>query len=98
MGIKVVDADYISQTVEGLQKGVLYHFRVSAWNGVSSAYGQTMYSTPAVIAPVGIQKSPSNIHIRQLNNSFVDLSTVRYRVELIAVVTNEVQIISVSSK
>ena len=68
-----------------------------------------MYSTPAVIAHVGIPKSPSNIHIRQLNNSFVEffwseglnfvgLSTVRYRVELIAVVTNEVQIISISSK
>ena len=48
----------ISMTITGLKKGVSYHVRVSAWNGVGDQYGKTMYSTPALAEPASSPEPP----------------------------------------
>eukprot|EP00970_Alexandrium_tamarense_P002964 scaffold427_cov103-Alexandrium_tamarense.AAC.19 len=57
----------VNHVVEGLTRGLSYHFQV-AW-GNEVGYGDFQYSFPATTVPMGVPDPPSSVTINSIDNS-----------------------------
>ena len=64
----------LSYNITGLIKGEAYHIRVSAWNGVGNAYGETQYSTPAFSSPSRAPDAPQTSKTDVVSDSEIQMS------------------------
>lgn len=60
--------------VEGLAKGVAYHVRVSAYNGVALSYGKTVPAGPPIVRPGETPEPPSRIEVEAASPSSLAIS------------------------
>lgn len=60
--------------MEGLTKGVAYHVRVSAYNGVALSYGKTVPSTPPIVRPGETPEPPSRVEVEAASPSSLTIS------------------------
>jgi len=65
---------FLNQRVDNLHLESAYHFKVSAWNGVGNSYGPSMHCKPAIVFPIGVPDSPSNILVTPVDNSRLEVS------------------------
>ncbi|GMH48108.1 hypothetical protein TL16_g00218 [Triparma laevis f. inornata] len=66
-----ISGSTITHTIASLSKDDEYHVRVSAFNGVGSTYGPTMYSTPARAAAATVPDSPSAVTVKAASDASV---------------------------
>ncbi|KAF1323264.1 Projectin/twitchin, partial [Globisporangium splendens] len=68
----IVDANGLATyAIQELRPGVQYHVRVSAWNGVGNVFGETRYSTPAVVSVQSQPGPPQDLSITASSASSV---------------------------
>ena len=60
-----------THTIKGLSPSVRYYVRVSAWNGVGSSFGDSQFSTPALLAPSRLADSPKVVSMSSVNNTAI---------------------------
>lgn len=58
----------------GLAKGVAYHVRVSAYNGVALSYGKTAPSIVPVVRPGEAPEPPSRVEVEAFSLSSLAIS------------------------
>ncbi|KAL7537092.1 hypothetical protein ACHAXR_007581, partial [Thalassiosira sp. AJA248-18] len=68
------DKNPLVHSIEGLMRGVPYHFRVSAWNGAGESYGKTQYSTPSIMVPMDRPDPPSAVEMSSIDDSTIEIT------------------------
>jgi hypothetical protein len=63
-----------SYVIRGLAEGLAYHVRVSAFNGVNSAYGKSRGSFPAVVTTASYPSAVTDINGNSLNDTSLRVS------------------------
>lgn len=67
--VKVVSANTAQlEITDGIVAGVGYHVRVSAWNGVGNVYGESMYSTPALVVAQSRPALPQDLSVEPISS------------------------------
>ncbi|KAF4031960.1 Fibronectin type III domain [Phytophthora infestans] len=61
--LSVRDDGMAHYDVQGLRRGVGYHVRVSAWNGVGNVFGSTRASTPARFIVQSVPDAPRDVSV-----------------------------------
>jgi hypothetical protein len=60
-------------TIPGLNTGLNYHVRVSAWNGVANIYGNTKGSYPAVVQPHDDPSFVSDVSLSPVSDTSLEV-------------------------